>query len=239
MKTYYTVGEGIAAYGGPDWRTSSSRGGENDGNFGSSLSRASVTGSPVVPGSAMKVVEEGDQVLYSVTILRGHYQAGAVVDGVFNNGSMVDYIEPVKAAFRDKRYTAREIVYDASRAGGVDAAIEQGEAEMAQVRNAALRWCRAHFGEVYNGWMHLKLIQAFVESVLRYGLPVNFTTFLLEPNMKVEKEVRNRLTSAIVQLRPELQMKALQLDGEEDEGDVHDSLPYVCLKIPIITTGST
>ncbi len=153
----------------------------------------------------------------------------------------MDYVEPLKVAFREKRFTARDIVYDASKAGGVDAAIQQGEAEMTQVRTAAVRWCRAHFGEVYSGWMHLKVIQAFVESVLRYGLPVDFVTFLVEPNMKVEKEVRLRLTNAVLQMRPEMRIKALQLgeDEEEEGADAHDSLPFVCLKLPIIGTSST
>lgn len=155
-------------------------------------------------------------------------------------GHFVDYLEPIRHAFREKRFTVREVSYDASKAGGVDGAIQQGEAEMTQVRNAALRWCRAHFGEVYSGWMHLKVIQAFVESVLRYGLPVDFLTFLLEPNMKVEKEVRARLTKTVLQMRPELQMKKLMLADEEEEGaDESDSLPYVLLKFPIIGNTAT
>lgn len=151
-------------------------------------------------------------------------------------GSFVDYLDPLKHAFREKRFTVREVSYDASKAGGVDGAIQQGEAEMTQVRNAALRWCRAHFGEVYSAWMHLKVIQAFVESVLRYGLPVDFLTFLLEPNMKVEKEVRARLTKTVLAMRPELNMKKLMLAADdEDEGtDEIDTLPYVLLKFPVI-----
>lgn len=86
LQSYTSIGETIAAYGGPDWRTSTTRVGENDGNFGPAITRTSVTGSPVVPGSALKIAEEGDQVLYSLTILKGHYQAGVVVDGVFNTG---------------------------------------------------------------------------------------------------------------------------------------------------------
>ncbi len=152
-------------------------------------------------------------------------------------GNFVDYVEPLKQAFREKRFIVRDIVFDATKAGGVDGVIQQAEHEMNQVRNAALRWCRAHFGEVYGGWMHLKLVQAFVESVLRYGLPVDFVTFLVVPNPKVEKEVRTRLTNVVLQLRPELQMKKLLLSDEEEDGeggDDSDTLPYVCLKFAVI-----
>jgi len=83
---YGTIGESIAAYGGPDWRTSTSRVGENDGKYGAALERTSVTGSPVVPGSAVKVAREADQVMYAITVLKGHYQAGVIVDDVYTNG---------------------------------------------------------------------------------------------------------------------------------------------------------
>lgn len=88
LQGYSNIGESIAAYGGPDWRTSTSRVGENDGKFGAAVERTSVTGSPVVPGSALKVLAEADQVLYAVTVLKGHYQIGVLVDGVFTNGKL-------------------------------------------------------------------------------------------------------------------------------------------------------
>jgi V-ATPase subunit C len=30
-------------------------------------------------------------------------------------------------------------------------------------------------------WIHIKLIRGFVESVLRYGLPIDFSTYLVDP----------------------------------------------------------
>lgn len=32
--------------------------------------------------------------------------------------------------------------------------------------------------------MHLKVLRAFVESVLRYGLPANFFTYVVKPSLK-------------------------------------------------------
>lgn len=44
-------------------------------------------GSPVVPNSAKKVHEEGEAILYAVTILRGEYVAGQYIDGEFIAGT--------------------------------------------------------------------------------------------------------------------------------------------------------
>lgn len=67
----------IASFGSPDWSSArmSSSLGRPDGQFGPEFSeRGAVKGSPVVPGSTQKILEEGEMVLYTVTILKGHYQ---------------------------------------------------------------------------------------------------------------------------------------------------------------------
>ena len=147
-------------------------------------------------------------------------------------------MEPLKVALREKKFTLRHINYDESKAGGIDGLIAKGEAEMTQLRNVAIRWCRAHFGEVFNGYMHLKIIQAFVESVLRYGLPVDFLSFLFEPNAKIaDKDLRARLTKALLTVRPDLAAKkVLQLEEDEEGGaeDADSNLPYVCLKFSVV-----
>lgn len=51
--------------------------------------------------------------------------------------------------------------------------------EVQQLHSGMIRWCRAHFGEAFSAWMHVKLIKSYVESVMRYGLPVDFSAFML------------------------------------------------------------
>ena len=36
-------------------------------------------------------------------------------------------------------------------------------------------FCQTTFSETFVNWMHLKVIRCFVEAVLRYGLPVDFS----------------------------------------------------------------
>ncbi|RYH29997.1 hypothetical protein EON65_06665 [archaeon] len=86
MQTYDKIGESIAGFGGPDWTKSNSVG-QNDGNFGPSIDRSKVRGSPVVPGSAKVLVEEGEYAMYTMTILKGQYKAGIVADDVFTPGN--------------------------------------------------------------------------------------------------------------------------------------------------------
>jgi V-type H+-transporting ATPase subunit C len=87
-----------------------------------------------------------------------------------------------------------------------------------------VRWCRAHYGEVYAGWIHLKVIKGFVESVLRYGLPVDFLSVFVEPNMKREKQQMSSLVEAIGKLRTELKVEATT---DEDPDEDTDNLPFV------------
>lgn len=58
-----------------------------------------------------------------------------------------------------------------------------------------IRWCRAHFGEAFSAWMHVKTVKCFVESVMRYGLPIDFSTFILAPKRGNETKVKFILKS--------------------------------------------
>lgn len=41
------------------------------------------------------------------------------------------------------------------------------------------RWTLTNFGEAFLAWIHLKCIQCFVESILRFGLPADFQAMLV------------------------------------------------------------
>jgi len=235
LKVYETIGNDIAAYGGPDWSASfdPKRIGKDDGNYGPESNREKVKGSPVVPGSAKVIHKEGDNLLYALTTLKGHYEAGYYEGEEFVQGKFVSYLEPLKNAFRDKRFPLREFRFDPSKAGGVDGQIEQAKWEVQQTLTTIVRWCRAHFGEVYAGWVHLKVIKCFVESVLRYGLPVDFLPVFVEPNMKKEKALLKSLTTTICKLRSELTIAEKFEDDDENEENAEDQLPYVLHKFVV------
>ena len=83
--SYNQLGPDIACYGGPDWNENQSVG-QNDGKFGNFINRSTRKGSPVVPASVEKILEEGDSILYSMVILRGHSTAGSYEGELFRPG---------------------------------------------------------------------------------------------------------------------------------------------------------
>ncbi|XP_014647644.1 PREDICTED: V-type proton ATPase subunit C 2 isoform X1 [Ceratotherium simum simum] len=58
-----------------------------------------------------------------------------------------------------------------------------------------LRWLKVNFSEAFIAWIHIKALRVFVESVLRYGLPVNFQAVLLQPKKSSTKRLREVLNS--------------------------------------------
>jgi hypothetical protein len=50
------------------------------------------------------------------------------------------------------------------------------------IQTELLRLSRVNFSEAFQMLVHLKVIRLFVESVLRYGLPANYTGIIIKVN---------------------------------------------------------
>ncbi|CAI5740549.1 unnamed protein product, partial [Peronospora destructor] len=90
--------------------------------------------------------------------------------------------------------------------------------------SALIRWCKAHFGETFIAWMHIKIIRVFVESVLRYGLPVNFVVVMFKPHAGKDKKLRSVLSKKYAHLQP-AQFSGLE-EGASGSSQV-EYFPYV------------
>lgn len=235
--TYHTIGEDIAGYGGPDWSTSKGCG-DPDNHYGPFCDRRKVTGSPVVPGSAMKLLTEGEHVLYTIIILKGQYEAGYLDEAEppsFKNGNYVDFMEKFRLAAREKRFTVRDFKPSDKT---VDAKTEVADLEIqvAEKQASLERWCRTHFGEAFSAWIHLKVIRAFVESVLRYGItPVaggsseQQSNFVLAA-LKVAKNKAPQLKGAVDKLMNVDAAASAAAAEDGEEGEYH---PYCKLEFTV------
>mmetsp|Transcript_54431 Transcript_54431/g.74408 ORF Transcript_54431/g.74408 Transcript_54431/m.74408 type:complete len:445 (-) Transcript_54431:325-1659(-) len=227
QNSYSTIGADIAAFGGPNWKTMGGAScGSADGRFGSDYGgdRANMTGSPVVPGSSIKIFEEGEFSIWTVTILAGQYEAGCMDGDTFSPGNFKDYVEPFIKAAKELRFTVRPFTYNPEQMDDGKVETEELEAQLQSSTSVLIRWCKTHFGEAMGAWIHIKIIRAFVESVLRYGLPPNFVLAVLKPARNKEKQVQAALCK-LMNYDP-----SLHADEAEEGGEYH---PYVQMSFTI------
>ena len=85
---------------------------------------------------------------------------------------------------------------------------------------------------MFSAWIHLKAVRLYVESVLRYGLPVSFTAMLLEAQRNKEQKLRAELKN----LYGKLAGGNVNLAAGENEPDIGgltsgEFYPYVSLTV--------
>lgn len=165
----------------------------------------------VVPRSSELVYEDNESGLYTVTVFR-------------------KIVDSFKAAARDKRFIVRDFEYDATHVEADEKERTELKAEIQRKFNKLIVWCSVSFGEVMIAWMHLKALRVFVESVLRYGLPVNFQSALLVVN----KKNMRRLRTALAGLYSKFDLApTASAATEEETADAADYYPYVQFPIRI------
>lgn len=208
----------LVGYGGPDWTSDPARLGTPFA-FGAQVDRQQKRGSPVVPGSAQLVHSDDDTMLYALTILKSQCGAGFYEGDEFQPGAKVDFEVEFANACREKRYVLRDFKWDPSASSKSAMLLEQLQVEVDGMKSALMRWCKTHYGDAFVAWMHIKVIRVFVESVLRYGLPVDFTAVLYKVHSGKETQLTQALDKALGNATD---------DDLEDEGDeYHD---FVLLK---------
>jgi V-type H+-transporting ATPase subunit C len=195
--TVESIGKDLVGYGGPDWARDPTKLGQPT-NFGSHIDRHAKRGSPVVPNSAKLIHSDEDSLLYTVTVLKTQYEAGFFQNGEFQNGKTVDLVEGFAKACKERRFVVRsDFHWDPSQANKSSVQLEQLRVEVDGMKSALIRWCKNHYGDAFVAWMHIMVIRVFVESVLRYGLPVDFTAVLYKVHSGKELDLTASLDKAL------------------------------------------
>uniref|UniRef100_A0A5S6R630 V-type proton ATPase subunit C n=1 Tax=Trichuris muris TaxID=70415 RepID=A0A5S6R630_TRIMR len=178
----------------------------------------------VVPRSSRLIFEDADNGLFSVTLFR-------------------KVVDEYRTHCRENKFIVRDFVYD-------EHLLAQGKNErnrLAAEKNKQfgplVRWLKINFSEMFSAWIHVKALRVFVESVLRYGLPVNFQAALMQPN---KRAVAKRLKDLLNQLYAYLDVGNMGTGNFEMTDDVNKLLsfgqqeyyPYVFLKINTDLTDS-
>ena len=187
---------------------------------------------PAVPGSARELARDGDGVLYAVTLIKGRHVAGKFDDSqAWVPAAFVDFVQPYAAACKALNFTLRPFAYDADKVARNESDRKALSAEVDRLHASIVRWCKAHFAESFVAWMHLKVIRAFVESVLRYGLPVDFVTALCLPLKFREPQLQAALDKMFSHLTRD---DAHGLVEDDDKAAAY--YPYVLQKCTALVT---
>ena len=168
------------------------------------------------------------------------------------------FADRFKAACREGRYTVRpfSLIENAGGPGREDKSAGF-EVDFNAAQASLRRWCMAHYGEAFIAWAHVKVwhsrlcriecpslhqtvatwhffvffcqaLRVFVESVLRYGLPVDFMSAIVIPHQKVS----NRLRQILQRLYGDLAGPCL-ITSDQGSANTTGFYPYVCLNMRI------
>jgi V-type H+-transporting ATPase subunit C len=145
--------------------------------------------------------------------------------GLFTATLFKRVVEDFKNIAREKRFTVRDFRVDEEGKSGKEERNKLITEKDRQKRNL-IRWCKTNFAEGFVAWMHLKAVRVFVESVLRYGLPVNFQAILMHPYKKDDKRLRDILYEMFKHLA------AVHVVSAKDD-DQEKFYPYVYIPIDL------
>ncbi|BES96009.1 unnamed protein product [Nesidiocoris tenuis] len=128
----------------------------------------------VVPRSSQLVFSDDDYALFTVTL--------------FRKG-----VDDFKTKARENKFVVRDFVYNEEEMAAGKNEISKLVTDRKKQFGPLVRWLKVNFSECFCAWIHVKALRVFVESVLRYGLPVNFVAMLLHPHKKSVKRLRDVL----------------------------------------------
>ncbi|CAF1622140.1 unnamed protein product [Rotaria magnacalcarata] len=92
---------------------------------------------------------------------------------------------------RENKFTVRDFTFDEKAFTNERDKIRELETERQKLYANLVRWLKINFGEIFSASIHIKVLRVFVESVLRYGLPVNFVAIIVHPTRKSTKRLRD------------------------------------------------
>lgn len=131
----------------------------------------------VVPRSAVQVATDDEFALFAVTTFRKH---------------SADFVHKC----REQKWTPRQYTYVEGGREEEERELERVAREERKVWGEALRLARTGWSESVSVWMHVLTLRVFVETVLRYGLPLEFITVLVRSTPKLARKVQTALDAA-------------------------------------------
>ncbi|KAI6352370.1 hypothetical protein MCOR25_009441 [Pyricularia grisea] len=128
----------------------------------------------VVPRSSIQVAQDDEFTLFAVTTFKK---------------TAAEFLQKC----REQKWTPRQYKYVEGGQEEEKREIERIAKEERKVFHEALRLGRTGWSESVMVWAHVMALRVFVETVLRYGLPLEFVSALVKTSPKLVKKVKTSL----------------------------------------------
>ncbi|XP_051725176.1 V-type proton ATPase subunit C 1-A [Ctenopharyngodon idella] len=168
----------------------------------------------VVPRSSRLLVEDAEAGIFTVTLFKR-------------------VISEFKAKAKNRKFTVRE--YNPDEAEKQKQEMGRLAVDKKELHRTFVCWLKVNFSEIFVAWIHVKVLRTFVESVLRYGLPVSFQAVLFQPSKKSMKQLRKQLNSLFKHLDPAAVTGKPDVGLEIPDGSTgqQEYYSYICYPIKI------
>jgi V-type H+-transporting ATPase subunit C len=115
----------------------------------------------VVPRSSQELAKDDEFSLFAVTVFKKH---------------SAEFVHKV----RERRWTPREWKFTEGGREAEEREQQKLEKDERRVWGEALRLGRTGYSDAVMAWVHVLALRVFVETVLRYGLPLSFVCGLVK-----------------------------------------------------------
>merc|ERR1712019_81930 len=106
-------------------------------------------------------------------------------------------VEAFKKHCRERKWIVRDFEYSAEAYKKLTAQREQVEEQVKRQHDLVKSLYAAAWSDSMIALVHLKAMRVFVESVLRFGMPPNFASFILSPKSGVGAPARKALSDIL------------------------------------------
>lgn len=171
----------------------------------------------IVPRSSQLITQDNEYGLYTVTLFK-------------------KVVEEFKLHARERKFIVRDFIYNEEELAAGKNEITKLVTDKKKQFGPLVRWLKVNFSECFCAWIHVKALRVFVESVLRYGLPVNFQAILIHPNKKMTKRLRDVLNQLYGHLDSSAALSGPNVDSVDIPGlgfGQSEYYPYVYYKINV------
>ncbi|KAI0735400.1 ATPase V1 complex subunit C [Earliella scabrosa] len=177
----------------------------------------------VVPRSSTLIAADDEYSLFAVVIFKRVHD---------------DFVQKC----RDNKFIIRDFVFSEDAIAKQREELQAADTTEKELWTELLQLSRTNFSEAFQILVHLKVVQLFIESVLRYGLPAHYTGFFIKPEPKTTKRTLTTLQSQFAYLgrRANPDRAKAKSGGTEEIGGEYQNLldqeffDFVLFEIPWI-----